>query len=212
VKLLNDRDVSNTDGINPDSSRQILIEDVFFYCGDDAVAVKSTDREGVFQGVSDITVRDSIILTKKSALKIGTETHAREMKDILFIDNQVIECDRGMSIYVRDGAHVHGVRFIGNRFESGYLDYQQKLIDFEVRERHGRGRISNVLILDCGTEERWQRPSSIIGLSPQHGISAVRFVDYRYAGRVCRSPLEADLKIGSHASQIHFEVTQPEPD
>jgi polygalacturonase len=89
VKILNDREVLNTDGINPDSSRHVLIEDSFFYCGDDAVAVKSTNRDGRFEDVYDITIRDNIMLTQKSALKVGTETHAAEMRDILFENNQV---------------------------------------------------------------------------------------------------------------------------
>ena len=120
VKVITDRQVPNADGINPDSSRHILVEDTFFYCGDDAVAIKSTNRNGRFQDVYDITIRNNVMLTKKSALKVGTETHAAEMKDILFENNQVIESDRGMALYARDGTHMHNIRFIGNRFESPF--------------------------------------------------------------------------------------------
>lgn len=206
VKLLNDRYVSNTDGIDPDFSSHILIEESFIYCGDDAVAIKSTNYNGRFMDVSDIMVRNNIILTHKSALKIGTETHATEMSDITFAHNDVIECDRGMSIYARDGVHVHAVRFIGNRFESNYPDYEQKLVCFEVKKREGLSRISDILIQDCTVNQRWPQPSTITGLSEGYDVSNVRFVNYRYGGKLCTSPEEADLKIGKHVKDITFET------
>ena len=208
VKLLNDRTVSNTDGIDPDSSRHILIEDSFFYCGDDAIAIKSSDLNGRFEDVYDITVRDNIILTHKSALKIGTETRASEMSDITFANNEVIECDRGMAIYARDGTHVHSVRFIGNHFERNYPDYQQKLVCFEVKKRNGLSRISNILIQNCSASQRWPEPSTISGFARDYGVSNVRFVNYRYGGKLCSSPAEADLKIGPHTQSIRFEISE----
>jgi hypothetical protein len=205
VKVLTDRDVFNTDGINPDSSRHVLVENSFFYCGDDAVAVKSTDRQGRFEDVYDITVRNNIMLTKKSALKVGTETHAAEMRDIRFINNQVIESDRGMALYARDGTHMHNIRFVGNRFERPYPDYQQRLIDFRITERHGRSRISDVLIKDNIADERWAQASLIRGLAGDAGISGVVFENLVYAGRQCRSPQELGLEIGPHAKDISFK-------
>jgi len=42
----------NTDGIDPDSSQNILIEDSVISCGDDAIAVKSgMDKPGIEVGI-----------------------------------------------------------------------------------------------------------------------------------------------------------------
>jgi len=205
VKGLTDRYVFNTDGINPDSSRHVLVENNFFYCGDDAVAVKSTNRGGRFEDVHDITIRNNIMLTKKSALKVGTESHASEMRDILFANNQVIESDRGMALYARDGTHMHDIRFIGNRFERPFPDYQQRLLDFRITERHGRSRISDILIKDNIVDERWAQASLIRGLSEDHGISGVVFENLVYAGKQSRSPEDIDLKVGPHAKGISFK-------
>lgn len=205
VKVINDRDVLNTDGINPDSSRQVLIEDSFFYCGDDAVAVKSTNRDGRFEDVYDIVVRNNVILTKKSALKVGTETHAAEMKDILFENNQVIESDRGMALYARDGTHMHDIRFIGNHFERPYHDYQQRLIDFRISERHGLSRISNVLIRDNTADATWAQQSQLIGLDEEHGISNVVFDNLVYAGKHCLAAEDANLHVGSFTKDVAFK-------
>lgn len=205
VKLLNDRHVSNTDGIDPDSSSHVLIEGSFFYCGDDAVAIKSTNIDGRFKDVSDITVRHNIILTHKSALKVGTETHAAEMRNITFAHNEVIECDRGMSIYARDGTHVHSVKFIGNNFETPYRDYEQKLLVFEVKKRNGLSRISDILIQDTTVHTRWPKPSTMRGLMKGYGISNIRFVNYRYNGIVCTSPADADLNLGRLVEGVTFD-------
>lgn len=204
VKILNDREVLNTDGINPDSSRHVLIEDSFFYCGDDAVAVKSTNQKGRFEDVYDITIRDNIMLTQKSALKVGTETHAAEMRDIRFENNQVIESDRGMALYARDGTHMHDIRFIGNRFERPFPDYQQRLIDFRITERYGRSRISNILIKDNIVDEEWTQASLIEGLSEDHDISGVLIDNLVYAGKQCLSPTDLNLEAGPHTTDIEF--------
>ena len=204
VKIVNDREVLNTDGINPDSSRHVLVEDTFFYCGDDAVAIKSTNRQGRFEDVYDITIRNNVMLTQKSALKVGTETHAAEMKDILFENNQVIESDRGMSLYARDGTHMHDIRFIRNRFERPFPDYQQRLIDFRITERYGLSRISDVLIKDNIVDERWSQPSLIKGLSEDHDISNVLFENFVYAGEKVLSPDVANIDAGPHTNGISF--------
>lgn len=205
VKVINDREVLNTDGINPDSSRHVLIEDTFFYCGDDAVAVKSTNRGGRFEDVFDIIVRDNIMLTQKSALKVGTETHAAEMHDILFADNQVIESDRGMALYARDGTHMHNIRFVGNHFEQPFQDYQQKLIHFRISERHGRSRISNVLVKDNVVHEQWMLPSQITGLDAEHGIEDVVFDNLVVTGKHCLSKEDANLETGPFTKDIVFK-------
>jgi hypothetical protein len=204
VKILNDRFISNTDGINPDSSSHVQIEDSFFYCGDDAVAIKSSNLDGRFKDVSDITVRHNIMLTHKSALKMGTETHASEMRNITFAYNEVIECDRGMSIYARDGTHVHSVKFIGNNFESPYHDYEQKLLVFEVKKRNGLSQISDILIQDTTVNTPWPKPSTMRGLLEGYGVSNVRFVNYRYNGVVCASPEDADLTLGPFVEGVTF--------
>ena len=204
LKLLHDRYVSNTDGIDPDSSRHILIEKNFFYCGDDAVAIKSTNRNGRFEDVYDIVVRDNIILTKKSALKVGTESHASEMKDITFANNHVMECDRGMALYARDGTHMHSIRFIGNHFENNYPDYEQRLIHFRVQKRHGLSHISNILIQDCTANEYWPKPSLIRGLTNRNGISDVRIVRLKIAGSYRDSADGAQLELGPYSSDVRF--------
>jgi len=190
IKMLNNRDVLNTDGFDISSSRNVIVENSFAYTSDDAVVIKSYgDNES-----RDITVRGNILLPKKSALKVGTETEA-DITNVAFIDNDVVECDRGMSLYVEDGARLSNVSYINNRFESFYPDARRRLLDFYIWNRNGGGNIENVLIKDCVADMKWPRPSTVIGLDAENAVRGVRLENFRLAGKVCTGLKEADILV-----------------
>lgn len=176
VKVLNDIGLSNTDGINPDASKRVLIDNCFAYCSDDNIAVKSTNTMNYLQDVEDITVSNCVFLTKKSALKVGTESNAGTMKNITFENNDVLECDRGMSLYCYDGATYENISFINNRFEKNYPDRNQCYFHFRIRPRNEDSRIGTmkqILIKDCSFLTAFPNPSSVEGFDPTHNIELV---------------------------------------
>lgn len=151
--------LGSSDGWDPDSSKSILIEDCFGWAGDDTVAIKCT---GIGPSVNvpdveNITVRGCVFLTKKSGLKIGTETRCENMSRIIFENNDVIESDRVMGINVRDGAVVQQVLFKNNRSETYFPDRRQMGINFYITKRDHMlsklGKILNVTIEDCTFEK-----------------------------------------------------------
>lgn len=67
---------TNTDGVDPDSSRDVLIERVNINNGDDCIAVKSGwNQAGVAYGhpTVNITIRDMVCSTRSACLAIGSE-------------------------------------------------------------------------------------------------------------------------------------------
>lgn len=191
VKVIDNRDVLNADGIDLSSVRGGLVEDCFTYVADDAIVVKSY---GKYES-RDIVARRNVILTKKSALKVGTETEAN-ITNVTFSDNEVVESDRGMSVYCEDGAVVRGVKYLDNRFESPWPDARQRLVDIYVWNRaNGGGRIEDVLVKDCEADILWPRPSTIIGYDDKNFVSGVRFENFRLAGKVCENPQDAHMLI-----------------
>jgi len=212
VKLLNNPGVKNTDGFDPDASSHVLIENCFAWCGDDAVAVKSAGYDGINRDVEAVTVRGCVFLTRKSALKIGTESRTARFRDIAFEGNDVLLCDRGMTLYCYDGATYENIRFVDNRFEQCYPDIKQRLADFAIRNRGGRGCIRNVLIRNCSADRPWPQPSTLRGLDAEHTIRGVRFENFRIAGTVCRSAEEARLLVGKHVDRVTFSPAPGEGD
>lgn len=77
VTILAPADSPNTDGIDPDSSSNVCIEDAYISTGDDLVAVKSGwDEYGIAYGrpSSDITIRRVRGSSPFAGIAIGSET------------------------------------------------------------------------------------------------------------------------------------------
>lgn len=204
IKMINDVALSNTDGFDPDSSSDVLIEDSFIYAGDDAIAVKTSNRGGLLKDLVNNTFRNNVILTQKSALKVGTETRASRMTGIRFLNNRVIQSDRGMSIYCNDGADISDVQFVGNHFEENYPDSKQRMIDFKISNRDGAGRIRNITIKDCSFLGPFPQKSTMEGLDARHTIRGVVFQRFSVAGRICANAEEALLETGVFTEDITF--------
>ena len=73
---------SGADGFDPDNSQDIAIDSVFVHSNDDAVAVKAT-MPAPAMSTEKIVVTNAVFSTKKSCLKVGTES-LRNVSNILF--------------------------------------------------------------------------------------------------------------------------------
>lgn len=165
--MMNNEYFGSLDGWDPDASKRVLIENCFGWAGDDNVAIKCTGygNYGVLNDVEDITVRGCVFLTKKTSLKIGTETRCDNYKRIVFEDNDVVEADRVMGINVRDKAIVDGVLFRNIRSEYYYPDRRQMAINIYITRREDHqtwtGKIKNVVIEDCSFGQKFPKKIQI---------------------------------------------------
>lgn len=146
LKIVNDWTVGNTDGINPDCSQEVTITNYFGYCGDDALAIKTTSASDKLQGSRNIRARDCVVMTRKTAFKIGTETH-KDISDVLLERCEAIDTSRGIGLYMRDGATISDLT---------YRDVSLDLMEYPgegssgapytaaIEERAGVGKIDGV--------------------------------------------------------------------
>jgi len=119
LKIRNNLEVPNCDGIDPDHCRDVEIRNCDIECGDDAIVVKAT-RQSVDYGPSaNIHVHDCVMATKDSGLKIGTETTA-DIHGIRFEHCRIRTCCRGLTIQLRDEGNVYDIDFRDIQFESQY--------------------------------------------------------------------------------------------
>lgn len=119
VKIRNELDVPNCDGIDPDHCRDVEIRKCDITCGDDAIVIKAT-REGIAYGGSEnIRVRDCVMATQSSGLKIGTESTA-DIRNVHFENCEIQTCGRACTIQLRDEGNVSGIEFRKVRFSSRF--------------------------------------------------------------------------------------------
>ncbi len=105
VEVRNMKIFSGKDGIDPDSSSDVSVDNVCILSFDDAVAIKVRQAGHTTERVS---IRNSIFASKASALKVGTETRGL-MRDILFENCEVFDSDRGIILYARDGGPIENL-------------------------------------------------------------------------------------------------------
>ena len=116
------------------------------------MAVKAT--VGPIFTTSDITVTHSIVSTRKSAVKIGTESLA-DFTSITFDRIEAFDVDRGCALYAKDGGTVRDVIWRNIRlrfFDCLKEDLDGRFFDLEISNRTGLGHLENIVIENIQAE------------------------------------------------------------
>ncbi len=200
VKILNDPGLTNGDGIDPDGSQDVVIDRAFIHTTDDCFALKTTGHFGSNEPLSDVTVRRSACWTKKSALKVGTETRA-VISGVTFEDNDVLHADRAVTIYLDDGAPVCGVRFLRTNVDSVGGDARERLIDIRLK---GTATINDITIDGLVARQPAPQPSTIEGLDPAHQVVGVRLRNLVIAGQAARRLEDVPMRVNSQVADLQL--------
>jgi hypothetical protein len=141
----------NTDGIDPDSCEDVLIEDYYYCAGDDAIAIKSGwNVAGILYGrpSRNITVRRSTSGCR-GGWTIGSEASAG-VEDVLFED-LVSTGESGIRISgeLDRGGFVRNVTFRNLTFSWSTL--QKKTFLFSVQQNYPNGGIASPCRFPNGT-------------------------------------------------------------
>ncbi len=178
IKINNNLDVPNCDGINPDHCRNVEIRNCQISCGDDAIVVKATRQEEDYGPSANIHVYDCVLETQDSGVKIGTET-TQDIYNVLFERIKIKTSCRGLTIQLRDEGDVYNIVFRDITFISRYHSVpwwgRGEAISFTAIPRTKDtkiGTIHNILVENVtGTSENSVR----INGSKESRISNVRF-------------------------------------
>eukprot|EP00629_Pelagomonadales_sp_RCC1024_P017011 CAMPEP_0119278108 /NCGR_PEP_ID=MMETSP1329-20130426/18482_1 /TAXON_ID=114041 /ORGANISM="Genus nov. species nov., Strain RCC1024" /LENGTH=586 /DNA_ID=CAMNT_0007278611 /DNA_START=83 /DNA_END=1840 /DNA_ORIENTATION=- len=143
---------SGADGFDPDSSTNVSLSRVFVHSWDDAVAVKATRAVPT----TSVSVESSLLATRKTAMKVGTETEAR-FSDIRFRSTDAFDSSRGLAIFAKDGGTIAGVAFedvtVGlHAFPEEKEDGRP--LDFELEHRDGYSTLHDVAVRRATLEAR----------------------------------------------------------
>jgi polygalacturonase len=117
ITLVNDGRGPNTDGVNIDSSSDVLVTDSHIEAGDDCVVLKTTGRRGgrPVPPTERVVVSNILCSSDDQGIKIGTESLG-DFRDILFTNSMIYHSPNlyrpptaGISMSMVDGAQFSNV-------------------------------------------------------------------------------------------------------
>ena len=132
ISMISDMDSPNTDGIDPDASRNVFIADSYIETGDDAICLKTDKRPGAAtaQACENVVVDNCILISDDSAIKLGTASWG-DFRDCVFGNCVITGTRYGIAMYIKDGGLVEDIRFSNITIDTS--------VDFE-NEKTGRKR------------------------------------------------------------------------
>lgn len=110
ITIKNNPIFTNSDGIDPDHSKNIIIRNSSISCADDCIVLKSTSYAKHFGPTENVEVYNCTLKSTCAAIKLGTESYS-DFKNIYFHDIDIIDTNRGISLMLRDGGNVFNTRF-----------------------------------------------------------------------------------------------------
>jgi polygalacturonase len=139
VTILADRGRINTDGIDPDGCKNVIISDCNINTGDDCIVIKSTEGDLC----ENITVSNCILSSRHAALKIGTEAIG-SIRNITFNNCVIHNTDVALALYMKDGSAYENMIFSNMVIEA----FNEFPILLDVTPRYYKepksGRIRNI--------------------------------------------------------------------
>lgn len=110
IRILNDLDVANSDGIDPDHSSNVRIFGCHIECADDCICLKTSKGNSEYGPCENIIISDCTLISTSAAIKIGTEG-VGDFKNVLVNNCIISRSNRGLSIQIRDGGNVENVSY-----------------------------------------------------------------------------------------------------
>ncbi|MGC9326493.1 MAG: glycoside hydrolase family 28 protein [Candidatus Hinthialibacter sp.] len=106
ITILNNIRRLNSDGIDPNSCRNVHISNCRIMAGDDCIVLKTTEEAPC----ENIVVTNCTLETTTTALKLGTESRG-DFRDIHFSNCTIKETRTGIGFFMKDGSVMERVTF-----------------------------------------------------------------------------------------------------
>ena len=107
ISIVNEMQSPNTDGIDPISSSNVFISNCYIETGDDAICLKSEDKDKVCE---NIVVTNSILISDATAVKCGTASKGA-IRNANFSNIIMRNTKKGIGFYMKDGGSFEDIQF-----------------------------------------------------------------------------------------------------
>jgi hypothetical protein len=185
VTLISDMRGPNTDGIDPDSSRNVMISDCYIETGDDAICLKSRDGNPPTP-TENVTVTNCVLISDDSAIKLGTGSHG-DFRNCVFSNCVIKGSHYGLTMYIKDGALVEGIRFSNitidtlvdtfNSRTGGNRQWTEYPIFLDLEKRTDESRLGRIRDVSFEGIRIFGEGRVLVGSMPERPIENLSFRD-----------------------------------
>jgi hypothetical protein len=142
VQILNPMTGPNTDGLDINGCRDVIISDCHIETGDDAICLK-TDRGADI--CERIVISNCILASRTCAVKLGTGIH-NDIRQVSVSNCVVYQSEKAFGIYAFDGGLVEDILVNGMVVETSpsIPNFADRPIHIDVRRRDPESRLSKV--------------------------------------------------------------------
>lgn len=187
--------VSNTDGFDIDASTDVRVEGNFIYTVDDAVTPKVTSYLQVDKPTQDVIIRNNVIWTHKSAMKVGLEINDA-IHDIRFDSNDIVFADRLIALW-NGGRHtISNIRVTHNRTETIGFKNDRSFFSFWINH-NPPGRLQGITVNGLYAQAPALRHSLLEGYDADHRIEDFTIRNMFVAGAPVRRVEDVPLLLGN---------------
>ncbi|MGN0444713.1 MAG: glycoside hydrolase family 28 protein [Acutalibacteraceae bacterium] len=110
IRILNDLDVANSDGIDPDHCSNVRILGCHITCADDCICLKASKGNAEYGPCENVVIDCCTLVSTSAAVKIGTEG-VGDFRNVIVSNCVISRSNRGLSIQIRDGGCVENVTY-----------------------------------------------------------------------------------------------------
>ena len=121
IKLLNNLKIRNSDGIDPDHSRNVRISDCYIESGDDCICLKTRREYEEYGPTENITVTNCILKSTSCSVKLGSE-NMDAIRNVVISNCIIRNSNRAIGIQNRDEGVVENVIFDNILIEGRLFD------------------------------------------------------------------------------------------
>jgi len=209
LRILARYDVLNTDGIDIDGCRNVIVSGCEIVCGDDCIVIKTTNYLGDPRPAENVSVTNCVLSTRAAGFKVGTETHA-DISNLSFSNSAVygagpVRPNSVISLAMVDGARLSSVS-VGN--VTGRQVLAPVFVRLGDRSRPsgqaGPGRLEQVVIQNLVVEDA-VLACAISGI-PDAPVRGVTLSDLRIQTSTAGEPWPAERRVPER------ESAYPRPD
>lgn len=120
VSIINNRKLANCDGIDPDHTKNLVVEDCRIEAADDCIAIKTTSANKAYGPCENLTFRNCTFASTSAAIKFGSET-CSDIRNVHFENITIEDSNRGVAFQLRDEGRISDVSFSDLRISTHHF-------------------------------------------------------------------------------------------